>query len=140
MTIGTQMPHLQTDRGDRGGEHMETHTVAEYIELIVRGLEAMGVAVISIAFPYAIIRWLVNIKRGRPDAYQRLKIVIGRALQLGLEFLVAADVIKTVTIEPTRERIVSLGLLIMVRTFLSWSITVENEGCWPWQVASNGKA
>jgi uncharacterized membrane protein len=118
---------------------MELHAVTEYIELIVRGLEIVGVAVIGIAFPYAIIRCLANIRRGRPDAYQRLKIAIGKALQLGLEFLVAADIVRTVTIEPTREGIVSLGLLIVVRTFLSWSIAVEVEGCWPWQVAQTGK-
>jgi uncharacterized membrane protein len=118
---------------------MESHAVTEYVELIVRGLEIVGVAVIGFAFPYAIIRCLVNIRRGRPDAYQQLKIVIGKALQLGLEFLVAADIVRTVTIEPTREGIVSLGLLIVVRTFLSWSITVEIGGCWPWQVAQTEK-
>jgi uncharacterized membrane protein len=60
-------------------------------------------------------------------------------LQLGLEFLVAADIISTVTVEPTREKIVSLGLLVVVRTLLSWSIAVEIEGCWPWQVAEKRK-
>jgi uncharacterized membrane protein len=53
--------------------------------------------------------------------------------------LIAADIISTVTVEPTREKIVSLALLIVVRTFLSWSIAVEIEGCWPWQVANKGK-
>jgi uncharacterized membrane protein len=110
------------------------------IELIVRGLEILGIAVIGIAFLYATIRALAQIKQQRPDAYQRLKVFIGKALQLGLEFLVAADIIRTVTIEPTNEGIVSLGLLILVRTFLSWSITVEIEGCWPWQIARTGKA
>jgi uncharacterized membrane protein len=60
-------------------------------------------------------------------------------LQLGLEFLVAADIIRTVTVEPTMDKILSLGLLIVVRTFLSWSIAVEIEGCWPWQLASKRK-
>jgi hypothetical protein len=60
-----------------------------------------------------------------------LKVSTGRALRLGLEFLIAADLISTVTVEPTREKIVSLALLIVVRTFLSWSIAVEIEGCWP---------
>jgi uncharacterized membrane protein len=68
-----------------------------------------------------------------------VKIFIGRGLQLGLEFLVAADVISTVTVEPTMEKILSLGLLIVVRTLLSWSIAVEVEGCWPWQVAKKRK-
>lgn len=118
---------------------MEVHAVTEYIALIVQGLEILGVAVIGIAFPFATIRCLVHIRRRRPDAFQRLKIFIGKALQLGLEFLVAADIVRTVSIEPTREGIVSLGLLIVVRTFLSWSITVELEGCWPWQTARSGR-
>jgi uncharacterized membrane protein len=114
--------------------------VAEYIEWIVRGLEIVGVAVIGIAFPYATLRCLVQVRRRSPEAYQQLKVFIGKALQLGLEFLVAADIVRTVTVEPTREGIVSLGLLVVVRTFLSWSITVEIEGCWPWQIARSGRA
>jgi uncharacterized membrane protein len=110
------------------------------IELIALGLELLGVAVIAIAFLYATMRGLLQLRQRTPDTYQFLKISIGRALQLGLEFLVAADIIRTVTIAPTREGIASLGLLIVVRTFLSWSITVEIEGCWPWQVARIGKA
>jgi uncharacterized membrane protein len=119
---------------------MESNAVTQGVELIVRGLEILGVAVIGIAFPYATIRCFVDIRQGRPDAYQRLKTFIGKALQLGLEFLVAADIVRTVTIEPTRAGIVSLGLLIVVRTLLSWSITVEIEGCWPWQVARSERA
>jgi uncharacterized membrane protein len=119
---------------------MELSAVPQGIELIVQGLEILGVAVIGIAFPYATIRGLVQIGQRKPNAYVQLKIFIGRALQLGLEFLVAADIVKTVTIDLTREAIVSLGLLILVRTFLSWSITVEIEGCLPWQIANSGRA
>jgi uncharacterized membrane protein len=119
---------------------MESNAANQTIELITRELEFLGLAVIGLASLYATIRGLLNIRQRRPDAYQRLKIFIGKSLQLGLEFLVAADIIRTVTIAPTREGIVSLGLLILVRTFLSWSITVEIEGCWPWQVARSGRA
>jgi uncharacterized membrane protein len=119
---------------------MEPNAVIQGVELIAEGLEFLGVAVIGLAFPYATIRGLVHLRQRNPDAYDRLKIFVGKALQLGLEFLVAADIIRTVTVRPTREGIVSLGLLIVVRTFLSWSITVETEGCWPWQVARTGRA
>jgi uncharacterized membrane protein len=119
---------------------MDSNAVTEGIELVARGLEVLGVAVIGVAFVYGSIRGLLHVKQRNPDSYQRLKIYIGKALQLGLEFLVAADIISTVTVKPTRESIVSLGLLILVRTFLSWSITVETEGRWPWQVATDGKA
>ena len=105
------------------------------IEFIALCMEVVGVAVIALAFLYATLRAIVELRAKTPEAYESLKIYIGRALQLGLEFLVAADIIRTVTVSPTREEILSLGLLIVVRTVLSWSITVEIEGCWPWQVA-----
>jgi uncharacterized membrane protein len=118
---------------------METKVVIEVVELVAEGLEFLGVAVIGVAFLYGIVRGLLHFRRRDPDAGEQLKIFIGKSLQLGLEFLVAADIIKTITISPTRDGIVSLGLLILVRTFLSWSITVEIEGCWPWQLARSGK-
>jgi uncharacterized membrane protein len=114
---------------------MEPVFAIRIVELIAVTLEIVGAAVIGIAFLYATARAVRLYRRKEPDAYDQLKGFIGRALQLGLEFLVAADIIRTVTVEPTREQIISLALLILVRTFLSWSITVELEGCWPWQVA-----
>ena len=98
-------------------------------------LELIGVAVIALAFAYAMIRGATHFRQRKADAYERLKLYIGRALLLGLEFLVAADIIRTVIIEPTREGILSLGLLIVVRIALGWSIALEIDGCWPWQVA-----
>ncbi len=109
--------------------------ITKSIEYIATALEIAGVAVIAGAFIYAGVRALLHFSQRGEGAFERLKIFIGRALQLGLEFLVAADIIRTVIITPTRESILSLGLLIVIRTVLSWSITVEIEGCWPWQVA-----
>ena len=109
-------------------------------EFIAMGIEIMGVAVIAFSFVHAALRGLLHFWRRQADAHERLKIYIGKALQLGLEFLVAADILRTVSIGPTMESMMSLGLLIVVRTFLSWSITVEIEGCWPWQVAKNKKS
>lgn len=116
---------------------MESRWSIQIVDAIAIGLEFSGVAVIALAFLYATVRGLLHLKQQQPNAYDRLKIFIGKALQLGLEFLIAADIIRTVTIEPTREGILTLGLLILVRTILSWSITVEIEGCWPWQVKKN---
>jgi uncharacterized membrane protein len=121
-------------------ETLMTHNLRmQIVDLVARGLELVGVAVIGVAFVYAVLRAVRHYRLGRQDLYDQLKIFIGRGLQLGLEFLVAADIISTVTVEPTREQIISLGLLILIRTFLSWSITVEIEGCWPWQLASKRK-
>lgn len=114
---------------------MEPKWAIHGVESIAAGLEIAGVAVIAVAFLYGTVRGLLHFGQRRPSAYEGLKIFIGRALQLGLEFLVAADIIRTVTVQPTMEGILSLGLLVVVRTFLSWSITVEIEGCWPWQIA-----
>jgi uncharacterized membrane protein len=119
---------------------MEHQSIITGIELIAGALEIVGVAVIALAFAHAMIRGLVHFAQRKEDAFSRLKIYIGKALQLALELLVAADVIRTVTIAPTREGLLSLGLLILVRTILSWSITVEIEGCWPWQVAAVHKS
>lgn len=66
-------------------------------------------------------------------AVRLFKRVIAGGLLMGLDLLIAADVIKTVTVEPTLENIVSLGLLVLVRTFLSWSLILEVSGRWPWQ-------
>ena len=109
------------------------------IELIARALELVGVAAIALAFGYALLRGLLHLGQKRADAYERVRVYVGKALLLGLEFLVAADIIRTVTIAPTVDGLLSLGLLIAVRIILGWSIAVEIEGCWPWQVAKMEK-
>lgn len=114
---------------------MEEYGLTKVVEWIVTTLELTGVAVIALAFLHAMLRAVLHFGLKRDDAFERLKTYIGKALQLALEFLIAADIIQTITIKPTLEGILSLGLLIVVRTVLSWSITVEIEGCWPWQVA-----
>lgn len=116
------------------------HGVLQWIiEATAKGLEILGVAVIAMAFAHAMIRAAGHFARKREDAYERLRVYLGKALLLGLEFLVAADIIRTVTVEPTTGGILSLGLLVVVRIVLGWSIAVEIEGCWPWQVSKNRK-
>ena len=110
------------------------------IELIARALELVGVAAIALAFGYALLRGLLHLGQKRADAYERVRVYVGKALLLGLEFLVAADIIRTVTIAPTVDGLLSLGLLIAVRIVLGWSIAVEIEGCWPWQVAATRRS
>ena len=62
-----------------------------------------------------------------------MQVRLGRALLLGLELLVAADIIRTVALEPTLPNVMILAVLVVVRTFLSWSLIVEMEGHWPWK-------
>jgi len=113
--------------------------IVKIIETVSVGIEFIGVAVIVLAFVYAVVRSIAHWGQKKSDAYDRLRVFIGKALQLGLEFLVAADIIRTVLIEPTLQPLLALGLLIVIRTVLSWSITVDIEGCWPWQVAKKSK-
>ena len=108
-------------------------------KFVSSGLEVFGVLVIGLAFFHAVARALIQFFKGDKSAFLNMKIYLGKALQLALEFLVAADIIQTVTIEVTREGLLLLGMLIIVRTFLSWSITVELENRWPWQSEKNGK-
>jgi uncharacterized membrane protein len=68
------------------------------------------------------------------QAYNQYKETLDKALLLGLNVLVAADIVRTVALEPTITNILGLGLLVFVRTFVSWSLFVELEERWPWQV------
>lgn len=103
------------------------------IELSALGIEALAVTVILVAIVHGTGRYLFHLQREQGDAYERYKVYLGRALLLGLEFLVAADIVRTVALEPTLQNVVILALLVVVRTFLSWSLVVEIEGRWPWR-------
>jgi uncharacterized membrane protein len=105
------------------------------IEVGAAAIEAMAVLLIAGAFLWASVRFLVHGRQQPGDSYERYKLSLGRSLSLGLEFLVAADVIRTVTTTPTFTSIGVLAAVILTRTFLSWSLAVELEGRWPWQPA-----
>jgi uncharacterized membrane protein len=70
--------------------------------------------------------------------YDEYRKRLGRSLLLGLEILVAADIVRTVALEPSLTNVAVLGILVLVRTFLSWSLVVEIEGRWPWNRAPAG--
>jgi uncharacterized membrane protein len=95
--------------------------------------EACGVATIllgvAMAFPGAVASAL----QGSDDGQKRQRRRLGRALLIGLEFLVAADVIRSVAIAPTLDSVGVLALVVVVRTFLNWTLELELEGRWPWQ-------
>lgn len=109
-------------------------TVPEWIEGVSIAIEVLAIAIIVVGILYASFLILYRLLRRRvEDHYTTYKAILGRSLLLGLEILVAADIIRTVALDPTLESIAELGLLVLVRTFLSWSIIVEIEGRWPWQ-------
>jgi uncharacterized membrane protein len=109
----------------------------EYAALLI---ELLAVTIIMVAIIFALARYLFRYatRRTGDDRYQQLKVSLGKALLLGLEFLVAADIIRTVALEATLESVVVLGLLVLIRTFLSWALVVEIEGHWPWQQTKRG--
>jgi uncharacterized membrane protein len=105
------------------------------IEIIGVAIELCAVAIIVLGLGYALVQCgLAFTKPERRDsAYRRLRNLSARILLLGLELLVAADIVRTVALEPSLESVAVLGLLVLIRTFLSWSLVVEIEGRWPWQ-------
>lgn len=101
------------------------------------GAEVIGVAVIVAGALVATVVFALSLARrdAGGDAYHRFRSTLARGILLGLEFLVAADIIGTVAIEPTLENLTVLGLIVLIRTFLSFSLEVEIDGRWPWQKA-----
>jgi uncharacterized membrane protein len=114
------------------GDWPVAEDISEWIEIIAIG-------VISVAVVAAFVAGVRAVRiDGIASAVERIKQVVGRGLLLGLDLLIAADVIRTVTLEPTLENVAALGLLVAVRTFLAWSLMVELHGHWPWQQANPG--
>lgn len=104
-----------------------------YIEYIARFIEAIGVLIITTGAAIALFRFIFPIGQKSHRSYKRLRHELGKAILLGLEILVAADIIATVVAEPTMDRVLTLGLIVLIRTFLSISLQVELEGRFPWQ-------
>lgn len=102
------------------------------VELIGIVIDGTGVAVIVLALFAAAVRGLFRY-RDTPDLYRQVRQDIGRGILLGLEFLVAADIIRTVAVTPTLNGVLVLGIIVLIRTFLSMALEVELEGKWPWQ-------
>ncbi len=113
---------------------MELKPIAESLGTAV---DIVGVAIIVTGAIAASARFVFTITRrvGFEAAYRGLRHGLGRAILLGLEFLVAADIIRTVAVEPSLESLVVLGLIVLIRTFLSFALEVELEGRLPWRRA-----
>ena len=116
---------------------MESVETQEIIFVISEVIDFAGVAIIALGALLGIIRCAQDLLRQERavDVYSRLRTFLGRSLLLGLEFLVAGDIIKTVAIEPTFDSVIVLAIIVLVRTVLSLSIDVEIDGRWPWQAA-----
>lgn len=109
-------------------------TVEDAVEVIGGTIDGVGVAVIVIGAAMATVTWVGGLRAGDATAaYRRYRQGVGRAIILGLEFLVAGDIIRTVAVAPTFRSTGVLAIIVLIRTFLSVALGLELEGRWPWQ-------
>ena len=114
-------------------------TEADWIHLVTRVVEIVGTAIIVVGSFGALAIFLVRMATGagsRETLVAAFRSNLGQSILLGLEFLVAADIINTVAVEPTVQSLIVLAGIVLIRTFLSFSLEVEIEGRWPWQKAA----
>jgi uncharacterized membrane protein len=115
--------------------------IRDLMELASLGVEILAVVIMVSFIIIGTTRWVVQSTRKLGDdpvknvriAYEGYRLMLGKSMLVGLELLVAADIIRTVALDLTLINIELLGALVVVRTFLGWSIVVELEGRWPWQ-------
>jgi uncharacterized membrane protein len=108
----------------------------EIIEGTGTAIDAIGVAVIAGGALLAVVMTVGWNRREGGGAYDFFRRRLGRAILLGLEFLVAADIIRTVAVTPSAESVAVLAGIVLIRTFLSFSLQLEMTGAWPWQQRS----
>lgn len=105
----------------------------EIVELVGLTVEGAGVLIIVLGLLGASVRFASRAARREDGSYRRYRQDLGKAILLGLEFLVAGDIIRTVTLSPTLQNVLILGLIVVIRTFLSMALQVELEGRLPWR-------
>jgi uncharacterized membrane protein len=108
--------------------------VTQGLVMLTRLLEIFGASILVLGFIYATVQWFSKYhQHGGTHAVEHYRRALGRVIVIGLELLVAATIIKTVTIEQTVEGIGLLVFMIAIRTVLSWTTVLEMSGRWPWQ-------
>ncbi|WP_207453689.1 DUF1622 domain-containing protein [Herbiconiux sp. SYSU D00978] len=106
-----------------------------WIELAGQVVDAAGVVAVVVGALLAIGFAVTRLARRESNVYSRFRRFLGRSILLGLELLVAGDIIRTVAVTPTFESVAVLAAIVLIRTFLSWSLELEITGRWPWQKA-----
>lgn len=102
------------------------------MELVGTAVDAAGVLIVVVGALLATVRFVQSEVARIDDAYRRYRQALGRAILLGLEFLVAGDIIRTVVVAPTLDNVIVLALIVLIRTFLSMALELELEGHFPW--------
>jgi hypothetical protein len=103
------------------------------IETVGKTIDAVGVAVIAVGALISAAGAVPRLRHRTGDVYRVFRQQLGRSILLGLEFLVAADIIRTVAVTPDARSVAVLGGIVLIRTFLSFSLELEVTGYWPWQ-------
>jgi uncharacterized membrane protein len=106
---------------------------SDVVENVGMAVDGVGVAVIVVGGAIAATTAIRQIARRQDDVYRQFRQMLGRTILLGLELLVAGDIIRTVAAKPTLVSVAVLGAIVLIRTFLSFSLEVEITGNWPWQ-------
>jgi uncharacterized membrane protein len=106
-----------------------------WVELISTLIEVLAVALMAAFIVFGTLRWLFFSYSKLDAAYGTYRADLGKGLLVGLELLVAADIIRTVALDLTLANIETLAALVLVRTFLGWTLNLDIEGRWPWQKA-----
>ncbi len=111
-------------------------TYDHLISDVVQVVEGVGAAIMVVGGAWALVDYagtMVRPTRGSgADAYRRLRQRLGHAILLGLEVLIVGDIVRTIIVSPTVESVVALGLIVLIRIVLSFSLEVEIDGVWPW--------
>ena len=117
-------------------------TFTELMDHVAQGFEALGAAILVVGVIWSFVLGAIAVRRSgwSARAYLVLRQAFGGTLLLGLEILVAADLIRTIAVAPTLDNVLQLGLIVVIRTFLSFSLETEIEGVAPWRRALIGGA
>ena len=109
-------------------------TYDDFISDVVRVVEGAGAAIIVLGGLWALVTGAVAAARGtdRAMAYQQVRRNLGRVILLGLEVLIIGDIVRTIIVDPTIESVAVLGMIVLIRIVLSFSLEVEIDGTWPW--------
>lgn len=106
----------------------------ELVGDVVRGVEALGAAIMVIGGVGSLVAAAVRTARqpGRAGTFEDLRRNLGRAILLGLEVLIIGDIVRTIIVDPTLESVAVLGLIVVIRIMLSFSLEIEMDGTTPW--------
>jgi uncharacterized membrane protein len=108
------------------------HVISDVVQVV----EAIGAAIMIVGGAWAFADYAASMLRSveHADAYRTLRRRLGRAILLGLEVLIVGDIVRTIIVNPTVESVGVLGLIVLIRIVLSFSLEVEIDGIWPWNL------